>query len=319
MKLMKMKNKLRYFSLLILIIVSVCIVGCSEDTPSEVLAAQEEPEADNELTTNQMQEQPQEDDVEAAPQPTVEPPLAATPTPESGEWTQLAPGIKRRYIPVEVDDEGAMTNVYALKLNPEQVTFKVLFSEGEATNINDWRVEANAPLVVNGGFFTGDYDPVGRVIEDGVLNGFALNYGRNSAGVPGMFTVLDDGLVNIYSLGRVQFVPRDHDIWQAIECYPMLLLPGGQPVFTEETFKYARRTAIGIDYEGDVVVLVVDQPIFTLYQFSHWLAASDMQLDQVLNLDGGRSSGLAIATPGETLTIPAYVDLPGVLAVYTGG
>ncbi len=236
---------------------------------------------------------------------------------DAGDWVPIAPGISRRYVPILLDGGTAPTDMYALKLDPEQVRFQVNYEQGVARDIDSWRIEMQADVVVNGGFFTGDYRAVGRLIEDGVLYGFPLDYGERSVGVPGMFTVLDDGLVNLYSMGRDQYRPRDLDIWQAIESYPMLVLPGGQPQFHRETSKFARRTAIGIDSDGDVLVMVVDQPVFTLYAFSRWLAASDLNIDMALNLDGGRSSGLAAVTGAESIIIPSYVDVVSVLAIYT--
>lgn len=242
-------------------------------------------------------------------------PVAAEPTLDVSEWVPIAPGVSRRYVTIALDDGDASTTMYALKLDPRQVLFQVHYEQGVARSINDWRLETQADVVVNGGFFTSEYSAVGRLIEDGILYGFALDYGERSAGVPGMFTVLDDGLVNLYSVGRNQYRPRDLDIWQAIESYPMLVLPGGQPQFRTETYKYARRTAIGIDNEGDVIIMVVDQPVFTLYTFGRWLAASDLNLDMALNLDGGRSSGISVVTGPESITIPSFVDVVSVLSV----
>lgn len=231
-------------------------------------------------------------------------------------WTAIAPGVSRRYVTIDLGNDFSST-AYALKLDPKQVRFQVYYEAGVARDIDSWRIESASDIVVNGGFFTGEYRAVGRLIEDGILYGFALDYGDRSVGVPGMFTVLDDGIVNLYSMGRDQYRPRDLDIWQAIESYPMLVLPGGQPQFRQETNKFARRTAIGIDREGDVIIIVVDQPVFTLYAFSRWLAASDLELDMALNLDGGRSSGISAVTGTESVTIPSYVEVVSVLAVYT--
>jgi hypothetical protein len=55
-----------------------------------------------------------------------------------------------------------------------------------------------------------------------------------------------------------------------------------------------------------------------LFELSNWLASSGMGFDSVLNLDGGRSSGLVVNLPGETKTISALVPLPIVIAFYAG-
>jgi hypothetical protein len=97
----------------------------------------------------------------------------------------------------------------------------------------------------------------------------------------------------------------------------MLLLPGRQPTYPVDTGETARRTVIALDQQGYVVILLIDLPIFTLHGLSLWLAESDLGLDSALNLDGGRSSGLAAAIPGgESTLLPAYVPLPIVIGVY---
>ncbi len=240
-----------------------------------------------------------------------------TPTPLPAQWTQLAPGVQQRYVPVNRDSDPAVTYyIYALRLDPAQLTFRVQYDREMPRNIDSWLTDTGAEVVVNGGFFSGDYRPVGRLVSDGQMAGFPLNYGDRTIGVAGLFTVLD-GRVQLYSLGRGSFSPRAMRFDEAIESYPMLLLPGRQPAYPIETGERARRTVIGVDSEQHVIILVVDLPIFSLHELANWLAASDLRLDAALNLDGGRSSGLGVALGDESVIIPAYVSLPAVLAIYT--
>ena len=99
----------------------------------------------------------------------------------------------------------------------------------------------------------------------------------------------------------------------------MLLLPGRQPTFPTETNKLAQRTVIALDDQGHVVILLIDLPIFSLHELSKWLANSDLELDSALNLDGGRSSGLAVTLSSGVKLIPSYVPLPVVIAIYPRG
>jgi len=173
-------------------------------------------------------------------------------------------------------------------------------------------------MVLNAGFFSGNNTPVGRIVAGGDLFGFPLNYGARTIGVAGLFTVLD-GEVELYAIGRSSYSPRGMRFDETVESYPVLVLPGRQPVYPTETGERARRTVIGLDDQRRVIVLISDLPVFSLHELAEWLAASDLNLDSALNLDGGRSSGLAVNLPGEDRVIPSYVPLPIVIGIYMRG
>ncbi|GAB4474106.1 MAG: phosphodiester glycosidase family protein [Anaerolineae bacterium] len=230
---------------------------------------------------------------------------------------ELAPGIKQRYLFAPIPDTTEFSTIYALRLNPDLIDFEVYFDREQPRSMEEWQAFTGSPIVFNGGFFSSDNMPVGRLVVDGALFGFPLSrvYGPESVSIPGIFAVVDDE-VAIYAAGRSTYSPRGMRFDQAIESYPMLLLPGQIPAFPEDTGVRTRRTVIGIDQQGLVIVLLIDQPIFSLYELALWLSTSDLALDTALNLDGGRSSGLAVSLPGERTIIPAYVPLPIVMLAY---
>lgn len=249
----------------------------------------------------------------STPRPTTTPTPTLTPTPAS--WTRLAPGIEERYVPAQRTDNDAIFYLYALRIDPSRVTFRVHYQEGEAQTIEEWQSTIGTGIILNGGFFSGGYTPVGRIVMDGTMYGFPLNYGEGTIGVAGLFTVLD-GEVALYSIGRSSYSPRGMRFDEAVESYPLLLLPGRQPTYPTETGERARRTVIGLDDHGRVMVLVSDLPIFSLHELSGWLAQSDLNIDSALNLDGGRSTGIAVSLPGGSTLIPSYVPVPIVIGIY---
>src|SRR5574341_761272 len=241
-------------------------------------------------------------------------PLPPTPTitPTPVPWREIGPGVSQKYIPIPTSGSDQPNYVYALRFDPQRVAFRVHHDPEEAHSIEEWQTITRAPVILNGGFFGGDNAPFGRIIIDGVLYGSPLDYGADSVGVSGIFTVLDNE-VEIYALGRSFYNPRGLRFDQAVECYPILVLPGGQPTFLTETSREARRTVIALDEDGNVIVLLVDLPIFSLYELANWLVNSDLRIDTALNLDGGRSSGLAVALPGERITFSSFVPVPIVI------
>jgi uncharacterized protein YigE (DUF2233 family) len=204
--------------------------------------------------------------------------------------------------------------VYTLKIDPGVTDLRVHYDPAPHT-IDEWQTLTGSPIVFNGGFFGGDNNPVGRIISDGSLYGLPLDYGDDSIGVPGLFAMRGRN-PEIFALGREDFNPQGMRFDQAVESYPVLLLPGGQPTFPEETNNRARRTVLAIDEEGNIIVMVSDVALFSLHELSEWLAVSGLKLDTALNLDGGRSTGLVVSFPDESTLIPDYVPLPIVVAVY---
>jgi|GEM_PF-287017 len=251
--------------------------------------------------------------------PTPRPTPTSTPLP--AVWTRLAPGIEQRYLQAAIPEQEAYSTVYALRLDPAVIQFEVYYDPAQPRSMEEWQAFTGAPIIFNAGFFGQDNRPVGRLVVDGAEFGFPLirEYGPESLSISGIFAVTEEGEAAIYAVGRDSYSPRGMRFEQAIESYPMLLLPGQVPTFPEDTGKRARRTIIGIDEWGYVVVLLIDQPIYSLYETTHWLSGSDLRLDSALNLDGGRSSGLAVSLPGAPVLIPSYVPLPTVLMAYPRG
>src|SRR5574341_68084 len=244
---------------------------------------------------------------------TSQPTATLNPTPLS--WDLLAPGIEATFVPVNLPGGTATSYAYVVRIDPSRVTFRIHYDPEQPRLMEEWQAATGAGVVVNAGFFAGNNTPVGRIVTEGREYGYPLNYGEETIGVAGVFGVVD-GAVDLYAIGRSSFSPRGLRFDEAVESYPMLVLPGNQPVYPTETGEAARRTVIGLDSQHRVIILVCDVPIFTLHQLADWLASSDLQVDSALNLDGGRSSGLMVWLRGGNKLIPSYVPVPIIIAVY---
>jgi exopolysaccharide biosynthesis protein len=71
---------------------------------------------------------------------------------------------------------------------------------------------------------------------------------------------------------------------------------------------------IGQDKDGRILFIVAPQGHFTLHRLSVYLTESDLNLDIAVNLDGGGSTGILVASPREL--IPSDRPLPFVILVY---
>lgn len=253
----------------------------------------------------------------ATPTPTFTPIPSSTPTllptvepaPDTG-WYWVQPGMERRSIRLYNDQNQQIESLYLLRLDPNQFRFDVAFDE-TALSLETWQTRTNALVVLNGGYFrieNNRHFPNGLTIVNGG------SFGSSYDSFAGMLAISDEA-VELRWLAEKPYDPGE-PLRAALQSFPLLVKPGGElgfPAQYEDNLK-ARRTVIGQDWEGRILLLVAPQGYFTLHQLSLYLTESDLQLHIALNLDGGPSSGILLADPPES--IPSQSLLPFVILVH---
>ncbi len=239
--------------------------------------------------------------VQSNPTPTVIP-IIPTPPTDSG-WVPLQTGLDRRTINLYTAEGALKDSLYVLRVNPVQFRFDVGYSPGEPKTLRQWQAETDALIVLNGGYFTPEYLATGLTIVDGVASGTTYTFG-------GMFWT-ENGAPHLQPLAIEPYRPNQ-PIEDGLQAFPMLVIDG-EASFVRESADRARRTAIGIDINGNVILIVTARSYFTLPEFSSYLAQSDLNFIHALNLDGGTSSGVLLTNPIEE--VPALVLLPTVLVI----
>ncbi len=243
--------------------------------------------------------------------------LFPTGTPDDPDWEDRTPGVERREIIVVEPHTATQVRLHMVRLDPTLVDFTVHYEPGTANSVSGWQSETGAMVIVNGGFFDGEFYTDGITVIDGEEHGVSPSY-EEKIGVGGFFAV-KDGEVSIVPLDREPVEPGTVDFDFATQSYPMLLMPGGEPAFDEETGHAAQRTVVGIDDRGRVVFIVIRTGVFTLYELSRMLAELDeegLYLDVALNLDGGKSSGMEVRAGREHTHWESEASLPIIIAAY---
>jgi uncharacterized protein YigE (DUF2233 family) len=242
-----------------------------------------------------------------SPVPTPTPTVAAV----KGAWTPLAPGleIRRDPIPNEVFDD---SEALILRIDPAQYTFRATYSQLNPRRLSGWEVWTGASVVSNAGFFETDSTPVGMVIVDGE------RYGMSLSGHGGMLAS-KDGVISLRSLAQTPFRPGE-EFDYAVQGRPMLLDPGGVPVNFDLSAELSRRTAVAIDSEGRLMIVVVNDLAVSLYELRDWMRYHpDIDFYAAFNLDGGGSTSIAINVGDTDLLIDSWWPLPGAMAFYPKG
>jgi len=244
--------------------------------------------------------------VAPTPTPTLAPVIEASPEPESG-WQIIAPGVERRAALITPEGGGRFRAVM-VRLQPALVSFRVHYTAGEGRSIEAWQDRLPGALAVfNAGFFDESRHALGLLVSDGQV------YGQSFWGFGGMFQV-STGQVRVRSLVSEPYQGEWLD--QAAQAFPMLI-EGGQLAPQGEGFdRRSRRTVIGQDGSGRVIVIAVPNSTASFAEIQDWLYHSDLNLSTAFALDGGRSTGLSRRTPAGDEAYSALDQLPSVIAVY---
>ncbi|GAB4525128.1 MAG: hypothetical protein OHK0046_40580 [Anaerolineae bacterium] len=214
-------------------------------------------------------------------------------------WEVLAPGLERR-----VYEDERVGALIALRVDPAQYTFRAHYTPGEARRVGEWQAALpEAVAFINSNF----YDPDNRVL--GLLVADSVVYGQAYRNRGGLFAV-QDGIPTIRANERAPY--NGEPLEQAVQAFPMLVLDGLQAYTSDAPDRTTRRTAIGQDAQGRVVLMTATAA--TLESLSAFLPMTDMGLANAFNLDGGGSTMMHIAPEGYTLI--SRDPVPAVLAIY---
>ncbi|GAB4478589.1 MAG: phosphodiester glycosidase family protein [Anaerolineae bacterium] len=243
----------------------------------------------------------------------LEPDITPSPTPDP--WKHPLEGIDRLTLPLPTREGGEII-VQVVRLDPARFDLGVQYDPEQPRTIAGWGERTRAALVVNAGFFEPDYRSTALIVVDGVLYGESFD--RSDVArwrrLGGMFSVVN-GEPDVRWLAQEPYRPGE-PLDQAVQGFPMLIAPGGMPLDLDLPDRAARRTVIAQDAQGRLLLMVIDGPA-SLYEVRGWLAGNPvLAVDAALNLDGGKSSGLVLALPHDTLTIDSEARVPGVITAY---
>jgi len=214
-----------------------------------------------------------------------------------------------------------------IRLNPNIVRFRVHYDPVTPCPVSVWAehlslgtVSDRAPLlVVNGGYFTPENETTGLLISDGQAWGspygdFAGLFAVNPS--PGPSPASGGEKVSVRWLRDRPYDPGE-PLKEALMSFPVLVKPGGVMGFPADADdgRPARRTVVAQDRAGRILFIVAPRGYLSLHELAHFLAASDLDLDVALNLDGGYSTGLWLKANGVSIEIASLVPVPSVISV----
>lgn len=215
--------------------------------------------------------------------------------------TNIAPGLDHKKIFFD-QVESAFVSLY--RINPKQYSFEILENSSSPQTISGWK-ESNAStdLIVNAAYFTEEYKPTGFLLSNGQTKSVS-EYDYNKSGMvvlspnPEIVDTAEDNAV------------IEQNTNNAFQSFPFLITDNTKAV-SSDSGKTARRTFIGSDTEENIYIGIIPEYFVSLYQTADILLHTDIQWSNVINLDGGTSTGLY--SPIENTN--SYTSVPSVIAV----
>jgi exopolysaccharide biosynthesis protein len=238
----------------------------------------------------------------------------ATPEPPDTGWQPLQPGVELRRVLVEdqaaPSESGTGEYLAIVRLNPSAVRFRVHYNSGQPLKVSTWAEQLQSLLVVNGGYFTPEYAATGLLISDG------QTWGAVYGDFAGLFAVTADGRVSVRWLRDRPYDPAE-PLTQGVMSFPVLVKPGGAMGFPADADDgmTARRTVVAQDFDGRILFIAAPRGQLSLHELAVFLAESDMGIDTALNLDGGPSTGLWLATEKNPVGIDSDVAVPSIISI----
>ena len=255
--------------------------------------------------------------------PTPEPTLTPTPQPETATpsdpndsgWQTIRPGLEiRERALVNNLDGNVVERLTIFRLDPNQFRFDVGYSPGSPRSLDGWLLDSDALVVMNAGYFTAENVATGLTVSQGQPSGSSY---APFAGMVAIGGTEPSSAIDVRWLNQTPYNPAEQ-LWGAFQSFPVLVHSGGTAAFPagSDNGDRSRRSVIGQDKSGNLILLTAGRGGLTLSEFSEWLALSDLDLEIAVNLDGGTSTGMLLNHPDKQIRILPFVPLPTVLLVY---
>jgi len=216
----------------------------------------------------------------------------------------LSSGFALAAPPAGIDHVVAQTasgvDVHVLRLSLDQVELRLLTAPpgGQGARVSAMGAAAGAILAVNASYFLADYTPLGLLISGGRV----LQKPRKVDW--GVFFVRQGRA----SLVHVRDVTDTEGMEFAVQAGPRLVVDGQA---TRLKPQRARRTLIGVDGQGRVVLAVSVMPLL-LSEAAEFLISQGVTA--ALNLDGGPSSQLYY--PGAGVALESFSPVANAIGVF---
>lgn len=219
-------------------------------------------------------------------------------------WQILKPGIA--YLDLNQNVMTPWSHIHVFKIDLQRYQFNAVLAEDlDETQafIEDYAKFKDSLIALNGGFFDQKHHPLGLRINNKIKRSRMKNISWW-----GIFYI-ENNRAHVVSSKQFRETP---DIQFAVQSGPRLLIDGEIPRL--KTGK-AKRTALGITYQGDVIIVVTENTVLTSQELAFLMQSPPLNCNQAINLDGGSSTQLAAILPSFNLKVPGFSKISDAITI----
>lgn len=226
--------------------------------------------------------------------------------PAADSWAEPNPGV--RYLRRSIEEPRISIHALVVDLRAEGVRVVATPQASRWATVSELAEEQGAAAAINGGFWGVWQRPTGITAGGGEL-------WRGSEPDPefGHFGVLADGRAVVHGPGEAEDARSLARLTDAVSGRPLLVTRGEVALEVLDAFATANqrqpRTAAGVSRDGRTVILVVADGRqdhsrgLTLYQLARLMV--ELGAHRAINLDGGGSSAMYVASEGGVVSSPS--------------
>lgn len=225
---------------------------------------------------------------------------SAIPTASTGAWNAHGEGIAR----YECAPPQCSARITLFRFDKEAFAWR-FENQPIPKTVQSWSKDMKkATFVANGVFFDEKWQPTGMLKTGGKLVG-SRNY--------------DPALSGILELSPevrvINTATEKYDLTkmtEAAQSFPLIIKAGVSVTSFKDTHA-ARRTVFGTDNDGNAYVGIIPEDSVTFPDLAKILAKTGVSWSNVINLDGGSSSGFALRSNGMSDNLDSIVQVPNVI------
>jgi hypothetical protein len=234
------------------------------------------------------------------------PGLAVT---DAGGWKPIYKGIEFRTIALQRSEPNQSIDLKLFRLDPQRILPRVLRSaqfQLNGANAKTFVEKSGALAAINANYF----DEHGKPLAFLKVAGQAINPRVSSSSLyTGVFATREQRPLIAH---RDEFSPEQVD--EGLQSGPLLLLHGTAQIVSGVPNRASRRALIGMDQEQRLIIAVTDNFVGGLLwpelQEIFSAAVWQIQLTDLLNLDGGGSAQLYVKAGNFEALVPGTSEVP---------
>jgi uncharacterized protein YigE (DUF2233 family) len=230
--------------------------------------------------------------------------LFATGDAIASSWRTLAPGVE--YQDLIRNPITPWSHIHAFRIDLKNYQLDLVsatdFKEKQA-GIDEFARKSQAIIAINGGFFDGQYHPLGLRIDQ-----HRQHHPIKRVSWWGVLFIKNQ---TAYIVSSKDY-QSDKSIQFAVQAGPRLIIDGHIPHLKPGI---AERSALGITRQNHLILLVTNNTMITTTELARLMKAPPLSCTSALNLDGGSSSQLFAHIQSFRLNVHGFSNVADAIVV----